>query len=182
MPKINGIDFIKSAKTQAKVILISAYPEYAVEAFSLDVLDYLVKPVPFDRFLKSCHKAKEAVGLKNTPRANTETANDHFFIKCDNQIEKVLYDDLLYVEAMMNYVMLYTSSRKMMIYLTIKRLEEQLPMDMFAKVHKSFIVNINKVNSIEGNILDVGGKKITVSQNLRDKVLDLILKDKMIKR
>ena len=85
-------------------------------------------------------------------------------------------------EAMLNYVMLYTGSRKMMVYITIKSLEEQLPADIFIKVHKSFIVNINKVKSIEGNILDIGNEKIAISQNLREKVINEIVKDKLIKR
>jgi DNA-binding LytR/AlgR family response regulator len=182
MPKINGIDFLKNSKTNAIVILTTAYAEFAIEAYSLDVLDYLLKPIAFDRFLKACNKAKEISENKVLSLAKSHPINDHFFIKCENQIEKVLYEELLYAEAMLNYVMLYTDSRKMMVYITIKRLEEQLPADTFIKVHKSFIVNINKVKSIEGNILDVGNKKITISQNLREKVLNEILKDKIIKR
>jgi len=182
MPKINGIDFVKNTKTNASIIMTTAYADYAVEAFGLDVLDYLVKPISFERFLKACNKAKEVIALKEASINKTQGASDHFFIKCDNQIEKIFYQDLLYAEAMLNYVMLYTSSKKMMVYITIKSLEEQLPADIFIKVHKSFIVNINKVNSIEGNILDIAGTKITISQNLREKVLDEILRGKMIKR
>ena len=107
---------------------------------------------------------------------------DHFFIKSNNQIEKVYYDDLVYAEAMLNYVMLYTTAKKMMVYVTIKSLEEQLPADIFIKVHKSFIVNMNKIRSIEGNILDMGMGKITISQSLREKVINEIVKDKMIRR
>jgi len=182
MPKINGIDFLKNLKTKASIIMTTAYVEYAVEAFGLDVLDYLVKPISFDRFLRACNKAKEIRELKKTTHFQPTKANDHFFIKCDSQIEKVFYNDLVYAEAMLNYVMLYTSSKKMMVYVTIKSLEEQLPSDVFIKVHKSFIVNINKIKSIEGNILDMGNEKITISQSLREKVMTEILKDKMIKR
>jgi len=182
MPKINGIDFLKNAKTTANVIITTAYAEHAVEAYGLDVLDYLVKPVAFDRFLKACNKAKEI----NTLRKNTETPSnkpdDHFFIKCNHQIEKVFYDDLMYAEAMLNYVMLYTNSKKMMVYVTIKNLEEQLPANTFIKVHKSFIVNKTKIKSIEGAILNIGNEKITISQSLREKVIAEIVKDKMIKR
>ena len=182
MPKIKGIDFLKNLKTNASIIMTTAYAEYAVEAFGLDVLDYLVKPISFDRFLKACNKAKEIRELKKTTHFQLTKANDHFFIKCDSQIEKVFYNDLLYAAAMLNYVMLYTSSKKMMVYVTIKNLEEQLPSDTFIKVHKSFIVNINKIKSIEGNILDIGNEKITISQSLREKVIAEIVKDKMIKR
>lgn len=182
MPKINGIDFLKNTKTNAVVIMTTAYADYAVEAYGLDVLDYLIKPIAFERFLKACNKAKEAVEFKKHSPVKSQEINDHFFIKCDNQIEKVYYQDLLYAEAMLNYVMLYTNARKMMVYITIKSLEEQLPSSMFIKVHKSFIVNISKIKSIEGNMLDIGNAKITISQNLREKVLSEILKDKMIKR
>lgn len=139
MPKINGIDFLKSYKTNARIIITTAYPVYAVEAYGLDVLDYLVKPVSFDRFLKACNKVKELSDLRNTAPVPSIKSTDHFFIKCENQIEKVFYDDLLYAEAMMNYVMLYTTAKKMMVYITMKGLEEQLPVETFIKVHKSFI-------------------------------------------
>ncbi len=182
MPKINGIDFLKNSKHNASIIMTTAYADYAVEAYGLDVLDYLVKPIAFERFLKACNKAKEVAEFKKQSPSKARYSNDHFFIKCNNQIEKIYYNDLLYAEAMLNYVMLNTSSKKLMVYITIKSLEEQLPVDIFIKVHKSFIVNINKVKSIEGNILDIGNAKIAISQNLREKVLSGILKDKMIKR
>ena len=182
MPKINGIDFLKSSRTTASIIITTAYAEYAVESYGLDVLDYLVKPIGFDRFLKACNKAREAAELRRLDKGQPPKPSDHFFIKSNNQIEKVLYNDLLYAEAMLNYVMLYTATKKMMVYVTIKSLEEQLPADQFIKVHKSFIVNIGKVRSIEGNILDIGNEKITISQSLREKVVAEIVKDKMIKR
>jgi DNA-binding LytR/AlgR family response regulator len=162
--------------------MTTAYADYAVEAYGLDVLDYLVKPIAFDRFLKACNKAKEMKALKGTIGNQPNKSNDHFFIKCNKQIEKVFYADLVYAEAMLNYVMLYTTSKKLMVYVTIKNLEEQLPADIFIKVHKSFIVNVNKIKSIEGNILHIGNEKITISQNLREKVINEIVKGKMIKR
>jgi len=178
MPKINGIDFLKSTPTDACVIITTAYAEYAVESYGLDVLDYLVKPIGFDRLLKACNKAKE---WREAGGAGVKT-EDHFFVKSNNQIEKVYYDELVYAEAMLNYVMLYTAAKKMMVYVTIKSLEQQLPADIFIKVHKSFIVNMKKIRSIEGNILDMGSGKIAISQSLREKVINEIVKDKMIRR
>jgi DNA-binding LytR/AlgR family response regulator len=182
MPKINGIDFLKNSNTTASVIMTTAYAEHAVEAYGLDVLDYLVKPIAFDRFLKACNKALKFQGSKQKVSVQTQKNDDHFFVKCDNQIEKIFYNDLLYAEAMLNYAMLYTNSKKLMVYITIKSLEEQLPPDIFIKVHKSFIVNILKVKSIEGNMINIGEAKITISQNLREAVIKKIVKDKMIKR
>ena len=195
MPKINGIEFLKASKTDACVIITTAYAEYAVESYALDVLDYLVKPISFDRFLKACNKAREwkelrtargveqgQGGGKGRDQGSGGRQGDHFFVKSNNQIEKVHYSELIYAEAMLNYVMLYTPTKKMMVYVTIKSLEEQLPADTFIKVHKSFIVNMNKIRSIEGNILDMGTEKITISQGLREKVIQEIVRDKMIRR
>ena len=182
MPTINGISFLKSSKHPASIIMTTAYAQYAVEAFELDVLDYLVKPIPFDRFLKACNKAKAVYDNKKLIGRSAQDTADHFFIKCDNQIEKVFYNDVLYAESMMNYVIIYTTSRKMIVYITLKSLEEQLPASLFIKVHKSFIVNRGKIKSIDGNMIDIGPAKITISQNLREKVLHEILKDRMIRR
>jgi DNA-binding LytR/AlgR family response regulator len=182
MPRINGIEFLRGSKTESAIIITTAYPEYAIEAFGLNVLDYLLKPIAFERFLKACNRAKEISELTKERRADESETSDHFFIKCDNQIEKVFYHELIYAEAMLNYVMLHTNTKKMMVYVTIKGLEEQLPADQFIKVHKSFIVNLSKIKSIEANILNVGNERIAVSQSLREKVFAKILKDKMIKR
>lgn len=182
-PKINGIDFLKSAETTANIIITTAYAEYALEGYGLNVLDYLLKPIAFDRFLKACNKAREMGRLrKMTNGQAAPQREDHFFIKCDTQIEKVFYDDLVYAEAMLNYVMLHTVTRKMMVYVTIRNLEEQLPADIFIKVHKSFIVNMGKIRRIDGNILDMGSERISISQSLREKVIKEIVRDKIIKR
>ena len=107
MPKINGIEFLKSSNTGALTIYDNRlYHVCRAEAYGLDVVDYLVKPIAFDRFLKACNKAKEISDLKKMPSASPDKTTDHFFIKCNNQIEKVFYDDLMYAEAMLNYVML----------------------------------------------------------------------------
>ncbi len=182
MPVINGINFLKNSNYSSSIIMTTAYAEHAVEAFSLDVLDYLVKPIPFERFLKACNKAKQVYETKMQMAKSPQSHDDHFFIKCDTQIEKVLYDDLLYAESMMNYVLLYTATRKMIVYITLKSLEDQLPSGLFVKVHKSFIVNRKKIKSIEGNMISIGSEKITISQNLREKVLNEILRDRMIRR
>jgi DNA-binding LytR/AlgR family response regulator len=184
MPKMNGIEFLRSSTILPLTIMTTAYTEYAIEGFELDVVDYLVKPFSYERFLKACTKAKEYYELKNMQTENTGNELDlnYFFIKCNGRIEKILYDELLYVEAMLNYVVLHTEDRKLICYLTIKGIAEQLPDSIFLKVHKSSIVNINKIKSIEGNEINMGKAKVTISQNLHESVMKEILKDKMIKR
>lgn len=182
MPKLTGLDFLRNTHTHAGIIMTTAYPDYAVDAFELDVLDYLVKPIAFERFLKAANKAMEYSQFLKANTNPNQIRSDHFFVKCSNVIEKVRYDDLVFAEAMLNYVMLHTTNKKIMVYVTIKSLEEQLPASGFIKVHKSFIVNRNKIRSIEGNMIDVGVKQITISQNLRERVMDEIVRDKMIRR
>jgi DNA-binding LytR/AlgR family response regulator len=182
MPRLNGVEFLKSSINLPAVIMTTAYPEYAVEGFALDVLDYLVKPISFERFLKACNKAKNYFDLKTKANERGKNKVEHFFIKYDNSIEKIFYDDLLYVEGLLNYVVLHTVSGKMMVYMTIKSMLEQLPDELFIKVHKSYIVNLARIKSIEGNIIKIGNANIAISQNLKDEVLKKILKDKLIKR
>ncbi|MDR3681200.1 MAG: LytTR family DNA-binding domain-containing protein [Flavipsychrobacter sp.] len=183
MPKMNGINFLRSSTSLPLTIMTTAYAEYAIEGFELDVLDYLVKPFSFERFFKACNKAKEYIELqqRSNVSAPQQTPN-FFFVKCDGRIEKILYDELVYVEAMLNYVVLHTDTRKLIVYLTIKGVMEQLPSEFFLKIHKSTIVNINKIKSIEGNEINMGKAKVVISQTLQDGIMKEILKDRMMKR
>ena len=182
MPKLTGIEFLRTSNSLPMVIMTTAYAEYALDGFTLDVLDYLVKPFSFERFLKACNKAKDYYRLKRGPEKNAAAGENYFFVKCNGRIEKLLYDELLFAEASLNYVTLYTVNGKMMVYLTIKGIMENLPAGIFIKVHKSFIVNIQKINSIEGNIIHIGKAEIPISQSSHDEVMMAILKDKMLKR
>lgn len=184
MPKLTGIEFLRLSKNLPMVVITTAYAEYAKEGFELDVMDYLVKPFSFERFLKACNKAREYYLLKSTPPATTgaKPENGYFFVKCDGRIEKVLYGELVYVEAMLNYVVLHTETRKMMVYLTVKIIAEQLPADTFLKVHKSYIINVHKIKSIEGNEITLGNAKVTISQNFYDTAMKEILQGRMMKR
>jgi DNA-binding LytR/AlgR family response regulator len=182
MPKLTGIEFLRTSSSLPMVIMTTAYAEHALDGFTLDVLDYLVKPFSFSRFLKACNKAKEYHQLKKQAEKNAKADQNYFFVKYNGRIEKVLYDDLLYVEAALNYVILHTRNNKMIVYLTIKGIIESLPVEFFIKVHKSFIVNIHKISSIEGNIIHIGNAEIPISQNYQDEVMRMILRDKMLKR
>jgi DNA-binding LytR/AlgR family response regulator len=175
MPKMSGIQFLRTLPVLPPTIMTTAYTEYAIEGFELDVLDYLVKPISFERFVKACNKAREYCASR------AQAPSDHFFVKCDGRIEKVLHDELIFVEAMLNYVVLHTETRKLIVHLTIKGITEQLSGN-FLKIHKSTIINIDKVKSIEGNEINLGKSKVTISQNLQEAVIKEIIKDRMLKR
>lgn len=182
MPRINGIEFLRSSTHLPMVILTTAYGQYALEGFELAVVDYLVKPFSLDRFLKACHKAYDLKQLKDNQKEPAKTEADHFFVKADGKIEKVLYTDLLYVEAMANYVILHTATGKLIAYLTIKGLLEELPAGRFMQVHKSAIVNTGKITAIDGNMLCIGERKITVGASFQAEVMARLLDGKYLKR
>ena len=183
MPKMNGIDFLKTIQRPPIVILTTAFPTYALDGFQLNALDYLLKPITFDRFLKSANKAKdyfdlvEKAGNANAPKENTEA--DHFFIKCGNKFEKIFFNDILYAESMQNYVTIYTKTGKFMALLYLKNLEQNLDSKSFIRVHKSYIVSINKIESIEGNEIFIQSYKIPISRNYREQVIQQVVMNKL---
>ena len=183
MPKITGIDFFKTLANPPAVIFTTAYPQYALEGFEVNALDYLVKPVSFDRFYKASLKAKEFLGQKQNDKAGVqETASTYFFIKADNSLVRIMYADVLFVEALQNYVTIHTPAKKYISYLTFKSVEEYLPVDVFIKVHKSFIIAANRVESIDGNEICIGQHHIPISRTLKDEVLEKLLNGKFLKR
>ena len=182
MPKLSGIEFLRASAGRPggpMVIITTAYAEYALDGFELDVVDYLVKPFSFERFLKACNKARSKYQEKSLPERGPV---DHFFVKCENCLEKVFYDELVYVESLMNYVVLHTVNRKLIVYLTLKGVLAQLPAGRFIKVHKSFIVNKDRITSIRGNLLQVGDAEIPISQQHFEAVMQEIVDGKLIRR
>lgn len=183
MPKITGIDFFKSLQQAPPVIFTTAYPQYALDGFELNALDYLVKPISFDRFLKAAMKAKEYYELRQQNKA-AETAEQHtdFYIKADNRFVRISFNEIQYVEALQNYVCIYTNEKKYISYLTMKSVEEYLPASQFIKTHKSFIVNAAKIEAIDGNEIRIGEHRIPISRNEKEDVLEQLLKNKFLKR
>ena len=178
MPKMSGIEFLRSSSHLPPVIMTTAYSEYALEGFELNVIDYLLKPFSFERFVKACNKAKEYHELLNQ---NKETA-DYFFVKTDGRLEKVFYDEVLFIEGSMNYVTIHTETRKLLVYLTLKGIMDQLPPQRFLKVHKSAVINTNKVRSIEGNEINLGKATVLMSKGEQDNVMRLLVNARIIKR
>ncbi|MGN6567045.1 MAG: LytR/AlgR family response regulator transcription factor [Flavipsychrobacter sp.] len=181
MPRMNGIEFLKTLGAGPATIMTTAYSDYAVEGFELNVLDYLVKPFSYERFLRACNKAKDHL-LLQAKNSSTEQMPDHFFVKHNGCIEKVLYSELIYAEAMQNYVVLHTTTKKLIVYVTFKGIAEQLPEEKFLKIHKSTLINIDKIKSIDGNMVNMGSVTAVISQNLYSTVMERIVKDRMIKR
>ena len=182
MPKLSGIEFLKTLKNPPLIIFTTAYSEYALEGYSLDVVDYLMKPITFDRFVKSVQKAMEIFSLKRMADHSRELPQDHFFVKCDSKFEKLFFNEVTYIEAMQNYSVIHTRNRKLITYITMTSLENQLPKDQFLKVHKSFIVSVPHIKAIEGNELLIGDARVPISRNLKDEVVNQILGNKLFKR
>lgn len=180
MPRITGLDYFKSLPQAPPVIFTTAYPQYALEGFEVNALDYLVKPFTFERFLKAAQKAREFYELRESNRQ--EAGSDFFFIKSDNRLVKILFAEVLYAEALQNYVTIHTLSRKYMTYLTFKAVEEYLPAEQFLKVHKSYIVSVAMISSIEGNDIRIGQQHIPISRNNKEEVMDKLLKNRYWKR
>jgi DNA-binding LytR/AlgR family response regulator len=178
MPHVTGIEFLKSLERPPMIIFTTAHPDYALESYSLDVLDYLVKPIMFDRFQKAAQKAYDYQLL----RASSMSSPDFFFIKCDHVFEKVHFNDVLYVEAMQNYCILHTPARKLIAYITLSGLEDKLPKANFMKVHKSFIVRLDKITALDGNDLFINKAQIPVSRALKDEVMSRVMGDNLFKR
>jgi len=176
MPYVTGIEFLKNLANPPKVIFTTAYERYAVQGYELDVLDYLLKPISPDRFLKAANKAYDYFESKQ----NDE--QPYFFVKTDNKLEKIQFDEILFVEAMENYVAIYTNTKKIITHSTLKALQEKLSNKQFIQPHKSYLVNINHINAIEGNILHVAKYEVPISKYQKEEVLVKIVNNKLLKK
>ncbi|MCW3466253.1 LytR/AlgR family response regulator transcription factor [Chitinophaga nivalis] len=176
MPYITGIDFLKSYPSPPKVIFTTAYERYAMQGFELDVLDYLLKPISFERFLKATNKAYDYFAAQQTPD------QAYFFIRSDKKLEKVLYRDILFAAALENYVAIYTADRKIITHTTLKSVQEALPAQQFIQPHKSYLVNIQHISAIEGNILHMGTHQLPISKYQKEALLEKIVNNRLLKK
>ena len=172
MPGISGLSFLKnlSYPNRPMVIFITAYRKYALEGFDLDVLDYLVKPVPFDRFLKAANKALEYQGFKQKENSLPQQFPDYLFVHSEYQLTKVFLHEITYIEGLGNYIKIYLvdSPRPILSKTSMKAIEEKLPAGKYARVHKSFIVMIDKISSIRNDSLKIKDTEIPVSRSYRE--------------
>lgn len=176
MPEMTGFELLSNLSNPPKVIIVSAYEQYAIKGYEFDVVDYLLKPVSFDRFLKAVNRVHDLF------QTEQKESHDYIFVKSDKQLKKILFKDILFIESMENYVVIQTASSKEIVYTTLKQLYESLPQDIFQQTHRSYIVNIKKVTAIDGNQLIIGPYKISVARNLKDYIFSLILNNRLINK
>ena len=178
MPKLSGIEFLKALASPPLVIFTTAFSEYALEGFELDVVDYLLKPIPFPRFLKAVDKAQNYLNARNKEVSITQ---DCFFIKCYGKIEKIVMADVIYIEAMANYVIIHTRQKKYITYITFSGISERLPAHLFIRIHKSYLVAISAIQTIDGSDVITSSVKLPLSKNYRNDVMNRI-EPRLIKR
>lgn len=180
MPKISGLEFLRSINYPAKFVFSTAYQNFAIDSYELNASDYLLKPISFERFLKTVTKLKNQILLEK--KNFSENSEDYIFVKSDSKLEKINLNEILFIQSLENYVVIQTTTKKHVCYLTLKNVEDFLPNDQFLKVQKSYIANVNKINSIDGNIINCDKFQIPISRNLKDEVLNVILGNKFLKR
>jgi two-component system LytT family response regulator len=182
MPKITGIDFLQQVKSPPLTIITTAYQQYALQSYELDVVDYLLKPISFPRFLKATTKAIDYLKLLQLEKNDSSTAlNDYFFVKSNGVLEKVLLADIVAVEALSNYVIIHCTEKKIIAYLTLKQIKDHLPASAFIQVHKSYVVASNRIDKIDQNEIIIHKLNIPIGLNYKDEVTQIIEK-KILKR
>lgn len=171
MPGITGLNFVRSLKNPPAVIFTTAYHEHAVEAFELEAVDYLLKPITLERFLKAVHKV---IPKKQQIATSNEAQLPYIFIKVDRKLVKINFDELLYVEALGDYVKFIATKQTYVTYMKLTALEKILPAPLFMRIHRSYIVSIQKINYVEGNFLKVNEVEIPIGQTYRDTLYETL--------
>lgn len=171
MPELTGIQFLKIINGKCNVILTTAYSQYALDGYELDVADYLLKPIAFDRFYKSVLKVQNTI-QQVSPQAPVKvidnTINSFIFVKTEHRIQKIYLDDILYIEGLKDYISIFTKTERVITLQHMKKMEESLPAGRFIRVHKSYIVSIDKIESIERSRIQIGNKIIPIGDTYRD--------------
>jgi two-component system LytT family response regulator len=173
MPHITGVEFIKALSNPPKVIFTTAFEQYALQGFELDVIDYLLKPISYDRFLKAAWKARDYFALRES---KTDLATPYMFAKSNGKLEKINFDEILFIEAMENYAAIHLENRKIIIHTTFKALLEKLPSKQFLQTHKSYIVAVGKVERIDGNTIHIKKEQVPISKYMREAVLGQLMR------
>ena len=173
MPKINGLELVRSLPSPPVIIFITAHDKFAVNSFELGVIDYLLKPVSFDRFLKAVNKAKLQIDLrKGAASSNPENkATEYIFIKANSKFNKIQYKDILYVESTKDYVKIFTNESILVTYSSMKAIEEKLPSALFIRIHNSFLVQVSAIKAVMGNTVElINGESLPISKSRKEEL------------
>ena len=188
MPQLTGIDFLRTLAKPPKVIFTTAYANYAVEGFELNAVDYLLKPISLDRFMKAVNKAQEQISLENKESAPAPISagadeEDFIFVKADKKLIKVNYRDIVYIEGLKDYVIIRLMNSRIITLQTMKSLEQKLPGTTFKRIHRSYIVNIQRIQAVQGNMVEVieknQAKHLPIGKNYREELLEIINKNRL---
>lgn len=176
MPKLTGIEFLKTIKNPPLVIFTTAYSEYALDGFELNIIDYLKKPFSFERFCKAYFRAEELILLKKSATLSEpiEILNDFIFIKSDKKTIKVNKSDIYYIEGLGDYIKICLKDKKLVTNLSMKKIESLLPANQFYRIHKSFIISLNKIELLEGNMVKINNTKLPIGNSFRQNFMLLI--------
>ncbi len=177
MPGLSGLQLIQSIPDKPMFILVTAYEKFALEGFDLNVVDYLIKPVPLDRFIKACNKAWELHNLKTqSKQPSDQNTPDYFFVNVDYSLLKIIRPDIIYINGLKDYVKIHlkSSTKPIVPRITMKGLEELLPNSQFIRIHKSYIVSINSITAVRRNSIFIGTLELPVSENYRDNLNALV--------
>ena len=174
MPQLSGLQFMKLLQSQVQVVIVSAYNEFALQGFENDVTDYLLKPVSFDRFLKSAEKALRLSDKSSKEVALPLSNPDFIFVRADNKIIKINFNDILYIEGLKNYISIYTTTKRIITLQNMKTLEEVLPSSRFVRVQKSYIVNLEKIDTIERQRIFIGDNSIPIGESFAQNFFSII--------
>jgi len=178
MPEINGIDFLKSLSNPPLVIFTTAFSEHAVEGFELNAVDYLLKPISVDRFMKAVNKAEEVFKKNSSDGSSIDENDEYMFVKADKKLIRVNFEDIIYIEGLKDYVMIKLANSRIITLQTMKSLEAKLPSKTFRRIHRSYIVNTKKIKAVMGNMVEViekgEAKHIPIGKNYRDDLLSII--------
>ncbi|MNX32744.1 Transcriptional regulatory protein YpdB [compost metagenome] len=175
MPMMTGFELISLIENKTKVIITTAFREFAAESYDLDVLDYLVKPIPLPRFIKCINKITTEYNLKNNIKVETTKGDSHIFIKVDKKMMKINIEEILFVEGMKEYIKVVTPDKTYITHKSLTSLSEELPADRFLRIHKSYVIALNKVKSIEGNRIQIQSYTIPIGRNYSKDVKTKIL-------
>lgn len=185
MPQLTGIDFVKALTRPPMIVFTTAYPNYAIQGFDLNAMDYLLKPISLERFMKAVNKAMDQAELQKRENntASSLEGMEFFFVKADKKLVKVNFDDIIYIEGLKDYVIIRLNQGRVITLQTMKSLEEKLPFGRFKRIHRSYIVAMDKITAIEGNMVEViekdKPKLLPIGKNYRDELLVLIDKNRL---